>query len=100
MVSARACAHQSLPYNSSSINVFGKKTVQADSCLHSEQIDTLLLVWGYQKGVLGVLGGAFRTGGQNSDLCQERFPAHGLVFVLKWCPRISQRPGRWVQQKT
>ena len=28
MVSARACTYQFLPYNSSGINLFGKKTVQ------------------------------------------------------------------------
>ena len=31
--------------------------VQADSCLNSEQIDTVLLVWGVRKGVWGGGGG-------------------------------------------
>jgi hypothetical protein len=35
------------------------RTVQADSCLTSEQIDTFLLVWGVSKGGLG-RGGHFR----------------------------------------
>jgi hypothetical protein len=30
-----------LPNNSSGINLFGKRTAQAHSCLQSEQIDTL-----------------------------------------------------------
>jgi len=50
VVSARACAYQFLPYNSSGINLFGKRTVQADSCLHSEQINTLFYSVGGQEG--------------------------------------------------
>ena len=55
MVSARACANQVLP-NSSSL--FGMKTVQADSCLNSEQIDALFISVGGQEGGLGG-GGQF-----------------------------------------
>jgi len=53
VVSARACAYQFLPYNSSGINLFGKRTVQADSCLHSEQIDTLISGGGQEGGLEG-----------------------------------------------
>ena len=62
MVGARACTHQYLPYNSSGI---GKRTVQADSCLHSEQIDTLFISEGGQEGGLGeggvILGWRLKT---------------------------------------
>ena len=53
MVSARACANQFLPCSSSGIALFGMRTVQADSCLSSEQIDTLFISVGGQEGVLG-----------------------------------------------
>jgi hypothetical protein len=53
VVSARACANQVLPYSSSSNALFGMRTVQADSCLNSEQIDTLFISVGGQKGVFG-----------------------------------------------
>jgi hypothetical protein len=43
VVSARACVNQFLPYSSSCIALFGMRTVQADSCLNSEQIDTLFI---------------------------------------------------------
>ena len=39
------------------IDLFGKRTVQADSCLHSKQIDTLFISVGGQEKVLG--GGQF-----------------------------------------
>jgi len=40
------------------INLFGKRTVQADSCLHSEQIDTLFVCafGGSGRGPWGVGG--------------------------------------------
>ena len=57
VVSARACAYQFLPYNSSGNNLFGEKTVQADGCLHSEQIDTLFISVGGQEGGFGEGGG-------------------------------------------
>jgi hypothetical protein len=56
VVSARACAYQVLPYNSSGITLFGKKTVQADSCFDSEEIGTLLISVEGKKGGFG--GGA------------------------------------------
>jgi len=43
VVSARACANQFLPYSSSGIALCGMTTVQADSCLNSEQIDTIFI---------------------------------------------------------
>ena len=61
MVSARACANQFLPYSSSGIAEFGMRTVQADSCLKSEQIDTLFISAGGQEGGFG--GGVFWAGG-------------------------------------
>ena len=62
MVSARACANQFLPYSSSGIALFGMRTIQADSCLNSEQIDTLFISVGGQEGGLGG-GGSFWAGG-------------------------------------
>ena len=53
VVSARACAYRYLPYNSSGIDFYGKRTVQADSCLHSEQSDTLFVGVGSQEGGFG-----------------------------------------------
>ena len=53
VVSARACANQCLPNSSSGIALFGMRTVQADSCLNSEQIDTLFISVGGQEGVGG-----------------------------------------------
>ena len=50
MVSLRACAYQFLLYNSSGIELSGMKTVQAVSCLNSEQIDTLFNSVGGQEG--------------------------------------------------
>ena len=40
-------------YNSSGVNLFGKRIVQAGSCLHSEQIDTLFIIVGGQEGGFG-----------------------------------------------
>jgi len=54
VVSARACANQFKPSGSSSIalfDLFGMKTVQADSCLMPEQIDTLFISVGGGRGV-------------------------------------------------
>ena len=58
VISARACANQFLPYSSSGIALFGTRTLQADSCLNSEQIGTLFISVGGQEGVLGE-GGHF-----------------------------------------
>jgi hypothetical protein len=43
-------AQTSLLYSSSGIAVFGMRTVQADSCLNPEQIDTLFISVGGQFG--------------------------------------------------
>jgi hypothetical protein len=61
VVSARACAYHFLTSNSAVINLLGKRTVQADGCLQSEQIDTLFISVGVQEGGLG--GEAFWAGG-------------------------------------
>jgi len=50
VVSARACAYQFMFYSSSGITLFNMRTVQADSCRNSEQIDTLFISVGGQKG--------------------------------------------------
>jgi hypothetical protein len=42
-----------LPCSSSGIAIFGMRTVQADSCLNSEQIDTLFISVGGQEGGWG-----------------------------------------------
>jgi len=53
--------------------LFGMITVQADSCLNSEQIDTLIISVGVQEGGFGG-GGAIWAGGQkNAHDCQEYF---------------------------
>ena len=53
VVSARACKNQFLPCSSSGIAIFDMRTVQAESCLNSEQIDTLFISVGGQEGGLG-----------------------------------------------
>ena len=65
VVSARACANQFLSCNFSGINLIDMRAVQADSCLHSEQIDTLFISEGGQEGGLGeggvILGWRLKT---------------------------------------
>ena len=63
MVSARACANRFLPYSSLGIALFGMRTVQADSCLNSEQIDTFFSSVGGQEGGFGGGGGSVWAGG-------------------------------------
>jgi hypothetical protein len=53
VVSAKAWANQFLPCSSSGIALFGMRTVQADSCLNSEQIDTRFISVGGQEGGWG-----------------------------------------------
>ena len=65
VVSARACANQFFPYSSSGIALFCVRTVQADSCLDSEQIDTLFISVGGQEGVLGGGGDHFGPEARN-----------------------------------
>jgi hypothetical protein len=81
VVSGRACANQFLPYSSSGIALFGMRTVQADSCLNSEQIDTLFISVGGQKGWEG--GGYFGPEAQN---------LHMAVMILFFTP-----PGKSVK---
>ena len=74
MVSARACANQFLPCSSSGIALFGMRTVQAGRCLNSEQIDTLLMSVGGQKGGLG--GGQFGPEAQKMHVGVREFFLH------------------------
>jgi hypothetical protein len=54
VVSARACANQFPPYNSSSIGLIDMRTVQADSCFNSEQTGTFFVsVGGREEGWWG-----------------------------------------------
>ena len=60
--------------------LFGMITVQADSCLNSEQIDNLFISVGGQEGGLGG-GGVFWAGGpKNAHDC------HGFYFDASWVP--------------
>jgi hypothetical protein len=71
VVSTRACANQFLPYSSSGIVLFGMKTVQADSCLNSEQIYTTFISVRRQEGGFGGGGGILgrRTGETDRKIC-------------------------------
>ena len=80
MVSARACANQFLPYSSSGIALFGIRTVQADRCLNSEQIDTLFTSVGGPEGGLG--GGSFWSEAQN---------LHVTVSILFFTPLAKDK---------
>jgi len=84
VISARACANQCLPYSSSVIALFGMRTVQADSCSNSEQVDTLLLVWGVRKGVGGG-GGHLGPEAQNLHVHVRNYfltpPVHMVMFL-------------------
>jgi len=64
VVNARACANQCLPYNSSRMKIIDMRTVQADSCLNSEQNDTLFSSMGGQEEGLG-RGGHLGSEAQN-----------------------------------
>ena len=57
LVSARACTNQFLPCSLPGIALFGIRTVQADSCLNSKQIDTIFISVGGQEGGFGGGGG-------------------------------------------
>ena len=48
------------PLTLQGVHLFGKGTMQADSCLHSEQINTLVISVGGQDSVFG--GGSFWDG--------------------------------------
>ena len=75
--------NQFLPYSSSGIALFGMRTVQADSCLNSGQIDTLFISWGGQDGGWG--GVSFWAGDPKFTRdCHEIFlrpPGSGPIFV-------------------
>ena len=61
---------------------FGMRTVQADSCLNSEQIDTLFISVGGQEGYF-LRGGYFGPEVQNLRVCQEfLFLPPGLAYIL------------------
>jgi hypothetical protein len=65
VVSARAYANQFLSYNSLRIKIIDMRTLQAYSCLNSEQIDTHFnSVGGQERGVWGV-GGHFGPEAKN-----------------------------------
>ena len=87
VVSARACANQFLPYSSSGIALFGMRTVQADSFLNSEQINTLFICVGGQEGGLGG-GGHFGPEARN---------LHVTVMILYLYPP-GCRAAKWSQQ--
>jgi hypothetical protein len=72
VVNARACANQFLPCSSSGIAVFGTRTVQAVSCLSSEQIDTLFISVGGQEG-FGEGGGYIGPEAQNLHMYVRNF---------------------------
>ena len=74
-------AHQFLPYNSSGINLFGKRTVQADSCVRPEQVDTLFVSVGVRKGDLGG-GWSFWAGGPNFTRYYQDFFNSSLFAPL------------------
>ena len=81
VVSARACANQFLPCSSSGIALFGMRTVQTDSCLHSEQTETLFISVG-RKGVGG--GGHFRLEAQQMHVGVRNFVFAGGFNPLSW----------------
>jgi len=86
VVSARACVNQFLPYSSSGIALFGMRNVQADSCLNSEQIDTLFISVGGQEGGLG--GGYYGPEAQKLHVTVMNFllgllPTTGYI-VQNW----------------
>ena len=73
MVSARACANQFLPCSSSGIALFGMRTVQADNCLNSEQIDTPFINVGGQEGGFGGGVSIWAGGPKNAHDCHGFF---------------------------
>ena len=60
-----------------SIALFGMITVQADSCLNSEQIDTLFISVGGQEGEFGTRGSFWAGGPKLTRDCQGSF----LVYI-------------------
>ena len=68
-------------YNSSGVNLFGKRIVQAGSCLHSEQIDTLFTSVGGQEGGIGGGGAIWGRGPKFTRDCQE-FCFNSLFMIF------------------
>jgi len=83
VVSTRACANQFLLFSSSGIALFGMRTVQADSCLISEQIDTLLICEGGQEGGFGGGGDIL---GRRPKKCTW---VSGIYFIAPSCPNTQ-----------
>jgi len=86
VVSARACANQFLPCSSSGIALFGMRTVKADSCLYSEQIDTLFISVGGQGGGFGKQGGGIL--GRGPKKCTW---VSGIILAPSWHGSTVQR---------
>ena len=78
VVSARACANPFLPYSSSNIKLSGKRIVQTDSCLNSEQIDTLFISVGSQEEGFGGEGSFWAGVPKLTRDCQFFFTPPGL----------------------
>ena len=71
--SVQECAQTSFfAVNSSGIAIFGMRTVQAVSCLSSEQIDTLFISVGGQEG-FGEGGGYIGPEAQNLHMYVRNF---------------------------
>jgi hypothetical protein len=81
----KSCVHISFcPITLQVLNLFNTRMVQADSCLNSEQIDTLFIsVWGGQRGVWGV-GGHFGPAAQNPQMPVMLFIFSLLVYIYIW----------------
>ena len=71
VVSARACAHQFLPYYSSRIKLIDMGAVQAVFCLNPVQIDTLFIGVGGQEWGWG--GGQFGLEAQNLHVTVRKY---------------------------
>jgi len=82
VVSVIACANQFCPLNSSGIKLSGKRTVQTDSCLNSEQNGTLLISVGVRKGV----GGAQNV---HVTVMDFFFGAPALFHVIRFIVKLS-----------
>ena len=91
VVSARVCANQFLPYSSSGIALFGMKTVQADSCLNSEQNGTVFI---YRQANNIASGGPF------GSLCYSEivslcFPSKVNFMIIFWPSDLANNC--WIQ---
>ena len=76
----KSCVHISFcPITLQVLNLFNTRMVQADSCLNSEQIDTLLISVGGQEGVFGGRG----ILGRRPQKCTW---VSGILFIVPWRP--------------